>query len=241
MPRSVLSVVIMCLVSAGSLFAQGRISVIPQPVSVTEASGSFSLNANTSVVVASPDLKNLGDYLTAQLDTATGLLVKTGASSSKNTIQLRLSGKTGSNKEAYQLNVTPTEIIITADSAAGLFYGIQTLLQLVPSKTSVKNAEFAVPAVSIYDYPRFAWRGAMLDVARHFFTMQQVKDFIDNMVRYKLNVMHFHLTDDQGWRLQIKSLPKLTEVGAWRPERTGKWGNTAKPSPSEPKTYGGFY
>ncbi len=241
MPRSVLSVVIMCLVSAGSLFAQGRISVIPQPVSVTEASGSFSLNANTSVVLSSPDLKNLADYLTAQLDTATGLSLKTGASSSKNAIHLRLSGKTGSNKEAYQLNVTPTEIIITADSAAGLFYGIQTLLQLVPSETSVNNGEFAVPAVSIYDYPRFAWRGAMLDVARHFFTKQQVKDFIDNMVRYKLNVMHFHLTDDQGWRLQIKSLPKLTEVGAWRPERTGKWGNTAKPSPTEPKTYGGFY
>jgi hexosaminidase len=98
-----------------------------------------------------------------------------------------------------------------------------------------------VPAVKVKDHPRFAWRGAMLDVSRHFFTKQQVKDFIDNIVKYKFNVFHWHLTDDQGWRIEIKSLPKLTEVGAWRPERLGKWGNTPKPSPSEPKTYGGFY
>jgi hexosaminidase len=81
----------------------------------------------------------------------------------------------------------------------------------------------------------------MLDVARHFFTKEEVKRFIDNMVKYKFNVLHFHLTDDQGWRIEIKSLPKLTEVGAWRPERLGKWGNTPKPSPDEPKKYGGFY
>ena len=90
--------------------------------------------------------------------------------------------------------------------------------------------EWIVPSVTINDYPRFGWRGTMLDVARHFFTKEEVKDYIDNMVKYKINVLHFHLTDDQGWRIEIKSLPKLTEVGAWRPERVGKWGNTPKPS-----------
>ena len=81
----------------------------------------------------------------------------------------------------------------------------------------------------------------MLDVTRHFFTKQQVKDFIDNMVKYKFNLLHLHLSDDQGWRIEIKSLPKLTEVGAWRAERTGKWMNAPKPAANEPKTYGGFY
>jgi hexosaminidase len=136
-------------------------------------------------------------------------------------------------------------VVLTADSAAGLFYGTQTLLQLFPgeieSNKEVKGINWQIPEVKIKDQPRFGWRGTMLDVSRHFFTKEQVKDFIDNIVKYKFNVFHWHLTDDQGWRVEIKSLPKLTEVGAWRPERLGKWGNTPKPSPSEPKTYGGFY
>lgn len=222
--------------------AQGRISVIPQPVSVSEGSGSFTLNAATPVAVASDNLRGIGEYLATRLNKATGLSLKsTTAAASKNSIQLRLTGKAATNTEAYQLTVTPAEIIISADSAAGIFYGVQTLLQLVPPKAKSKSPDFAIPAVTINDYPRFAWRGAMFDVARHFFTKEQVKEFIDDMVRYKYNVLHLHLTDDQGWRLQIKSLPRLTEVGAWRPERTGKWGNTGRPLPSEPKTYGGFY
>jgi hexosaminidase len=181
------------------------------------------------------------------LSPATGfsLKVNTVSSFTKGSIQLKLSGRSAVNKEAYDLVVTPDAIIITADSAAGLFYGIQTLLQLLPkqieSSREVKNIEWIVPAVTINDYPRFGWRGTMLDVARHFFTKAEVKDYIDNMVKYKINVLHFHLTDDQGWRIEIKSLPKLTEVGAWRPERVGKWGNTPRPAASEPKTYGGFY
>jgi len=226
---------------------QQQISIIPQPVSVNEGSGNFKITSGTSIELSSSLLQGLGKYLSDELSPATGfsLKVNTVSSFANGTIQLKLSGRPAVNKEAYDLVVSPAAIIITADSAAGLFYGIQTLLQLLPkqieSSKEVKNMEWIVPSVTINDYPRFGWRGTMLDVARHFFTKEEVKDYIDNMVKYKINVLHFHLTDDQGWRIEIKSLPKLTEVGAWRPERVGKWGNTPKPSASEPKTYGGFY
>lgn len=234
-----------------SSFSQNKkaIAIIPQPVSLKEGDGVFRLNNNTAIEISSPDksLQNVAGYLSKKLSTPTGysLKVKPVNNFSKGNIQLRLSGKPAKNIEAYDLHVTSSEVLITADSAAGLFYGVQTLIQLLPneieSNKEVKNIAWDIPAVSIKDYPRFGWRGAMLDVSRHFFTKQEVKDFIDNIVKYKFNVLHLHLTDDQGWRLEIKSLPKLTKVGAWRSERLGKWGNTGRPLPDEPKTYGGFY
>ena len=239
------SLIVVCAVSLAQ--SQKTISIIPQPVSLKEGTGSFKLTRETPVEISASSLSGLSKYLVEQISPATGytLKVNTVSTFSHGAIQLRLSGKPAVNKEAYQLVVTPSAVTITADSAAGLFYGIQTLLQLLPkeieSKKEVKNTDWSIPAVTVNDHPRFSWRGAMLDVARHFFTKEEVKDFIDNMVKYKFNVFHFHLTDDQGWRIEIKSLPKLTEVGAWRPERVGKWGNTAKPDPKEPKTYGGFY
>jgi len=121
---------------------------------------------------------------------------------------------------------------------------MQTLLQLLPkgieSKEVVKM-KWTIPAVQITDYPRFAWRGLMLDVSRHFFTKEEVKQYIDEMARWKFNTFHWHLTDDEGWRIEIKSLPKLTEVGAWRVQRYGHFGERDFPKPGEPATYGGFY
>jgi len=223
------------------------VSIIPAPVSVKQGDGIFKLTGETNIEISSSELSDLGKYLSGKLAPATGfsLIVKTVSSFSNGSIQLKLSGKRATYKEGYDLSVTPSAVTITADSSAGLFYGIQTLLQLLPneieSRKHIQGVEWTVPVVTINDYPRFGWRGAMLDVARHFFTKEEVKHFIDNMVKYKFNVLHLHLTDDQGWRIEIKSLPKLTEVGAWRPERLGKWGNTSKPSPDEPKRYGGFY
>ncbi len=171
--------------------------------------------------------------------------IRTVKSFTNGQVHLQYSSKPNGKKEGYELTVNPTDILLSADSAAGLFCGVQTLLQLLPptiySNKEVKNVTWAVPVVVVKDFPRFGWRGAMFDVTRHFFTKEQVKQFIDNIVKYKFNILHLHLTDDQGWRLQIKSLPKLTEIGAWRPERLGKWGNGDKPSPDEPKNYGGFY
>ena len=117
---------------------------------------------------------------------------------------------------------------------------MQLLPKEIESKNGTKQISWKIPIVEITDYPRFAWRGLMFDVVRHWFTKQQVKDFIDHMVAYKFNMLHIHLTDDQGWRIEIKSLPKLTEVGAFRPER-GAWGLPYKAPSDEPKTYGGFY
>ena len=234
------------------LFASAQnntISIIPQPVSLQNGVSSFTLKSNTAIQLntTNEDAKRVAGFLSKKLSTATGfgIPVKQGSAASAGNIQLSLIKEATLNKEGYKLNVTSTGISISANSGAGLFYGMQTLLQLLPkeinSNTVVKNMKWNVPAVTVTDYPRFEWRGLMFDVARHFFTKQEVKRFIDDMVKYKYNVLHLHLTDDQGWRLEIKSLPKLTEVGAWRPKREGKWGNTKAPDPSEPKTYGGFY
>lgn len=161
-----------------------------------------------------------------------------------NSIALAIVNDKSIPKEGYRLQVSASGISLNATSPAGIFYGVQTLLQLFPKEIESKTAaagNWKIPFVTIEDHPRFGWRGVMLDVVRHWFTKEQVKDFIDDMVRFKFNMLHLHLSDDQGWRIEIKSLPKLTEVGAWRANRTGRWGDFTKPTPDEPKTYGGFY
>jgi hexosaminidase len=122
---------------------------------------------------------------------------------------------------------------------------LQTLFQLFPkeieSTNQVKNIKWTAPCVEITDYPRFGWRGLMFDVARHFFGKDDVKHYIDDMVRYKFNILHLHLTDDEGWRIEIKSLPQLTKVGAWNVKKVGYFGTFSPPSADEPKNFGGFY
>src|SRR6185312_10458730 len=111
----------------------------------------------------------------------------------------------------------------------------------IESRLLVRDVKWSSPCITITDYPRFGWRGLMLDVARHFFTKQEVKDFIDEMVKYKFNLLHMHLTDDEGWRVEIKGLPRLTQVGAWNARRVGTFGTFPDPAPDEPRDYGGFY
>ena len=147
-------------------------------------------------------------------------------------------------KEGYTLISSPNGVVITANEPAGLFYGMQTLLQLLPKEVESKiaiNMTWSIPYVKITDYPRFGWRGIMLDVSRNFFTKEEVKQYIDQISRYKYNTLHWHLTDDNGWRVEIKSLPKLTEVGAWRVPRFGQFGGRTAPNPGEAATSGGFY
>jgi hexosaminidase len=147
--------------------------------------------------------------------------------------------------EGYRLTVNDRQIRLSANKPAGIFYGMQTLLQLCPPEMesdSVRGGMVAlVPAVDIMDRPRFGWRGLMLDVARHFFDKEQVKDFIDEMVRYKFNLLHLHLSDDDGWRIEIKSLPELTRKGAWSARRVGYYGSFPAPGPDEKRDQGGFY
>jgi hexosaminidase len=245
-----LTIAILFMSMCSAVSAQKTLpAIIPQPVSLQAGNGSFVLKNTTAIELnsATEEAKRIADFLSKKLNAATGftLPIKQGASTSPGLIRLSLINDATQNKEGYKLVVSPLNVTISANTGAGLFYGMQTLLQLLPkeinSKTAVKNISWNIPAVSITDYPRFGWRGLMFDVSRHFFTKQEVKNFIDDMVQYKYNLLHLHLTDDEGWRLEIKSLPKLTSVGAWRAKREGKWGNTKAADPSEPKTYGGFY
>ena len=222
-------------------------NLIPVPVAVSEKTGVFVLKNNFSIsVTGNDDAMNVAKQTLAALSAPTGYKgsIKQGSGGNIQLVLLSAADNTIGN-EGYKLSVTPKNISISANKAAGLFYGMQTLLQLLPpsieSKTAVANAVWTIPCVDIMDQPRFGWRGLMFDVSRHFFTKAEVKQFIDDMVKYKYNLLHWHLTDDEGWRIEIKSLPKLTEVGAWRVNREGKWGNTGNPFPNEPKTYGGFY
>ncbi|MFH6768994.1 family 20 glycosylhydrolase [Gaetbulibacter aquiaggeris] len=147
--------------------------------------------------------------------------------------------------EGYLLDIKKDKILLSANKASGIFNGLQSLRQLFPSefeKNEQTLTSLTLNGCEIKDYPRFNWRGLHLDVSRHFFTVDEVKAFIDKMSQYKFNVFHWHLTDDEGWRIEIKSLPKLTEVGAWRVERYGDFGKERPyPKPGEKATYGGFY
>ncbi len=221
------------------------INLIPQPVGIEKQNGSFVLKNGQSISFNKAEARTVAEMLAQKLSTPTGFLLKAQEGKS-GTIQLNLNEIANEKlgQEGYQLNATPSGIVISANQAAGLFYGMQTLLQLLPKEIegkAVTKANWAVPAVKITDYPRFGWRGIMLDVSRHFFSKNDVKKYIDQIARLKYNVFHWHLTDDNGWRIEIKSLPKLTEVGAWRVERAGHFGERADPKPNEPATYGGFY
>ena len=227
--------------------AQSAISIIPEPVSVQKNSGVFILPKNITVnIAATTGCDNVLQALKNKITAATGFTV-TGSQSAAATLTLSLNKNENKilGKEGYTLLVTTKNISLKANTSAGLFYGVQTLLQLLPpeieSSTTVKNIKWTIPCVNITDYPRFGWRGLMLDVSRHFFTKDEVKKYIDEMSRYKFNLFHFHLTDDEGWRIEIKSLPKLTQVGAWRVNKTGTFGTFAPPLPGDPRNYGGFY
>ncbi len=215
-------------------------NIIPAPVDFKAGEGSFLLSSETSLLAGNVDEETLKPVLSWFRD----VFLQKEVSFSKgkgNEIQFRL--LTGPNKlpsnEGYVLEVTGQSITLGANTPAGIFYGMQTLLQLIPSGRG--GGVFSVPACKITDYPRFGWRGLMLDVSRHFFTVSEVKQYIDLMAQYKLNVLHWHLTDDNGWRIEIKSLPKLTEVGGCRVVRYGTFGERIPPKPGEPATDCNFY
>jgi len=240
------------LVLAPAAAPAATAGLIPQPVSVEMQSGAFRLHAGTAIV-APPgvsEARQVADYLASALAAPTGWQLKVSESTypllRRNAIVLGLSGQSSASAqpESYELVVTARGVRIQSPTAAGLFYGVQTLLQLLPPEIESqtrREADWTVPCVHIVDYPRFAWRGLMLDVSRHFFTKEFVKQYIDRMARYKMNVFHWHLTDDNGWRIEIKGLPQLTQVGAWRVPRLARWGNREAPREGEAATEGGFY
>ncbi|MES2276940.1 MAG: family 20 glycosylhydrolase [Bacteroidota bacterium] len=221
--------------------------IIPKPVKIVKHTGSFTFHKNITIAVVGADTKPVSNFLVSKFNNAGIFALITQASAIPATIKLAINTKADPliGDEGYNLTVTAKGITIKANKPAGLFYGAQTMLQLLPkeieSVDKVAGIKWTLPCVQVTDYPRFAWRGLMFDVSRHFFTKAEVKHYIDDMVRYKFNLLHLHLTDDEGWRVEIKSLPRLTQVGAWNVKRVGDFGTFIPTTPDEPRTYGGFF
>lgn len=240
---------LLCISMAGyTQSPDGGIAIIPQPVSLVKQQGSFILPEQLTIHTGkNAEVKKIGTRLAERVSATTGykIVINENTDPASNGISLVLAANKSFPEEGYRLDVKTTHIVLEAAEPAGIFYGVQTLLQLLPkeieSKSKIEKDKWEIPAVTVTDHPRFGWRGLMLDVSRHFFTKEQVKEFINDMVKYKFNLLHWHLTDDQGWRIEIKSLPKLTSVGAWRVDKTGTFNTFSKPEPNEPRTYGGFY
>ncbi|UCG58981.1 MAG: beta-N-acetylhexosaminidase [Phycisphaerales bacterium] len=226
--------------------AQKMVSVVPLPVSAEHRDGSFLISPSTQVIAERSAAAEAARLIDA-LEPAMGhrLTLAQDSARVKDLIRLRiessLEGRLGG--EGYELDVTTQSVTIRAAKPAGLFYGIQTLRQLLPpaifNKRKVEAIEWTVPCVRVTDYPRFKWRGLLIDPARHFIPKQDVKRFIDAMALHKFNRLQIHLTDDQGWRIEIKKYPRLTKIGAWMDftaiHRIGEQGGAGGARP------GGFY
>ena len=247
-PKIVFSVM-MCVAAVGAFPAQAKteVNVIPAPVKMELGKGAFTLDAKTRILFqnGNADAEKTAGYLARVLCPPTGLGLPVCAASGAEANAIFL-GNEGADAgaESYRLTVAEDRAVITASTGAGLFYGVQTLRQLLPpavfSATTVDGQKWIVPSVTIEDAPRFAWRGIMLDTCRHFLPKEAVKKFIDTIAMQKMNHLHLHLTDDQGWRIEIKKYPKLTEVGAWRKETVV--GHPLKgPEKYDGKRHGGFY
>jgi hexosaminidase len=229
------------LLSSVLLHAQQQSSIIPQPVELKMKEGIFVIDGTTAIRSASAQaaLKPAVDFLAAAIKSISGTAMPVNTPAKK-TIELILEKNATTPDEGYQLQVSTNAIVIKAGSYGGIFYGIQSLLQTLPQVRT--NATLQVPCMDIKDYPRFKWRGMHLDVSRHFFAADVIKEYINLMAAYKMNTFHWHLVDDQGWRIQIKKYPNLTATGAWRVDQTDKvWGSRPQAQAGEAATYGGYY
>lgn len=225
-----LSMLMACSGPAGEVkpYNEG-INIIPMPQTLVQQEGTFKLSGSTSFGASTPEAKTVAEYFAAKMNRSTGFNIKVADSGN---ITLNIDPSLEMNEEGYKLEVTPSAVNVTAKSAQGLFYGLQSFMQLLPaeieSPSVVNNIAWTAQAVQITDEPRFEYRGLMIDPCRHFMTVDEIKKQLDVMALFKMNRMHWHLTEDQGWRIEIKKYPKLTEVGSKRIEADGS-------------EYGGYY
>ena len=246
--------ILILLLTSGTLFSKAQNNIIPAPVSYEYSDGMFMLDNQVSMDVrtADPQVQRYSELFRAFLAGGSGMQIPLKAVPTPNRVEKAIIIKlndaidTELGMEGYTLEVSDNSIIVIANEAPGIFNGFQTLRQLLPREfENIDDGAMGMGMVmgcKIKDYPRFGWRGLMFDVSRHFFSVEDVKAYIDKMSQYKLNTFHWHLTDDEGWRIEIKSLPKLTEIGAWRVEREGRFGDTRPfPKEGEKASYGGFY
>lgn len=247
-PKIIVIIVLVSLFSCGKqakVFTENDIKIIPQPVEFTLGEGVFEFTENTKFVVNFKDDLVITNILLEKFkNTENWNLGVTKEAPANNYVEFILDNNL--NNEAYQITVTTDKITISAKDAKGFMYGLETIRQLLPveieSKEKVSNANWIIPVMEIKDQPRFQYRGLHLDVARHFFKKEYIKKTIDRLAMLKMNVLHFHLVDDQGWRIEIKKYPKLTEVGAFRLDQEDlHWDGRRVTKPEDEATYGGFY
>ncbi len=214
-------------------------TIIPKPLHFKSSAGNFEINNQTKIYVepGKQDLKSVGEQLSDKINLLTGIkpqIIQRDVNVKGNYISLTTKKAIDSlGIEGYSLIADKNAIVITGKSAHGIFYGMQSLAQLL----SNSNVKSKIPAVEIYDKPRFAWRGLMLDVGRYFYSVEFIKKTIDNIAMYKMNTFHWHLTEDQGWRIEIKKYPELTTKGAWRSETQ----MFRSPRGVDKNPHGGFY
>ena len=231
-----------------------QISIIPRPEIISVWNGNFELSSKTQILTESGsiEMQKLGKYLAKIINNATAFNIVVSDVSEAKSIDnvIILSSNLSDNNlgdEGYKLQVDPTKITIQSNKLAGVFYGIQSLLQLLPNeilskKTDGQEIDWKIPCLYIYDKPQYSYRGMHLDVSRHFFPKEFIKKFIDLMAMYKMNVFHWHLTDDNGWRIEIKKYPELIDICAWRVDHEDQpWRTREQAKPGEKATYGGFY
>tara|TARA_R110000822_G_scaffold72163_4_gene173654 strand:- start:1014 stop:3341 length:2328 start_codon:yes stop_codon:yes gene_type:complete len=233
-----------CGEESKTIFTENDINIVPKPLEMKLNQGAFRFTKDTKLVAAN-DQTQVFEVLQNKFVSAAGWnlgVVNTAPSS--NFVQL--STDVSLPEEAYNLKVTENQVIIYASGHNGFLYGLETIRQLLPvaieSKNVVSNMNWDIPNVEIKDSPRFKWRGFMLDVSRHFFDKDYVMETIDQLALLKMNTLHLHLVDDQGWRIEIKKYPKLTEVGGFRVDQEVKpWNARPTPELGKETTYGGFY
>ncbi len=216
--------------------AETDYQIIPKPAVLEQLNGRFPVNATTKIHVQN-GLEQEADYLAKMLSIASGINVPVNTAQGNIVLVL---DTTIANDEEYKLDITYNTIKVSAKTAKGVFYAIQSLRQLLPASTETAaiEGELTIPAVSITDSPRYVYRGMHLDVSRHFFPVDFVKKYIDLIALHKMNTLHWHLTDDQGWRIEVKKYPKLTQVGAYR---NGTLIGHYPGEGNDQTLYGGFY
>lgn len=222
-------------------------NIIPLPNQLLPKEGRFKLTDKVSVVTAdcTPEVQTIADSLITQIQKISGITLQSSKQAHSDLPSIRLLTAEGMSNEGYKLSITPNEIVLTASQPNGFYYGIQTIYQLLPpaiyGKELVKQQDWSLPAVEIEDAPCFPYRGLMLDVCRHFSSIDYIYKFIDMLAMHKMNTFHWHLTDDQGWRIEIKKYPKLTEVGSKRKETLVDFYYVNWPQIFDGKEHGGYY
>lgn len=222
-------------------------NIIPQPNQIAPKEGRFQLSNKVSVITTDclPEVKAIADSFIVRTQNISGITLKSSSREHADLPTIRFVTVEDMPDEGYKLMVTPNEISLTASQPNGFYYGMQTIYQLLPpaiyGKELAKREDWSLPAVEVEDAPRFPYRGLMLDVCRHFSSIDYIYKFIDLLAMHKMNTFHWHLTDDQGWRIEIKKYPKLTEVGSKRKETLVDYYFTNWPQVFDGKEHGGYY